>query len=221
MAVVTDGHLTINKGEIVCLTGLNGSGKTTLAEFLAGFLSDDVFSGSLLFQGKDLSVLSVAERARQGLYVALQQVPEFEGVTAEIFLYEAYYSCHGVREFRDGFHAKLVELCAEVGLTEEHLERPLFKGFSGGERKRFQLLELLLLRPKLAIMDELDAGLDAQGLQVLFSSIKKLRTKNKSAFLVITHNQTVIDALFPDRCYELFDHKLRELTDSASEGKVL
>lgn len=246
VAVVTDGHLAVNKGECVCLVGPNGSGKTTLAELLAGVSSCTVSSGSVMFRSKhvtelaslehdglckknnfcasapaeqsvlstekNLLLLTPAERARQGLYVAFQQVPEFDGVTAETFLYEAYAACHGLRPLQDDFRTTLDELCSVVGLSRAHLERPLFKGFSGGERKRFQLLELLLLRPRLALLDELDAGLDAEGLQLFFEIIKVLRLKDTGcAFLIITHNQSVVDALAPDRVYELSDNRLREL----------
>jgi Fe-S cluster assembly ATP-binding protein len=234
MAVVTDGHLAVNKGEIVCLVGPNGSGKTSLAELLAGISPCAVSSGSIMFFGKDLLALTLADRARSGLYVAFQQVPEFDGVTAETFLYEAYVACSGLRPKHADFKSMLIELCCVVGLQITHLNRPLFKGFSGGERKRFQLLELLLLRPQLAVLDELDAGLDAEGLQLFFKIIKKLRAKDSGhknfsheklsapkdamnnyqgcAFLIITHNQTVIDTLVQDRVYEFFDHRLRELS---------
>ena len=228
MAVVTDGHLAVNRGEIVCLVGPNGSGKTSLVELLAGSSPCTVSSGSIMFTGnsvaglaatkysdffleKDLLVLTSADRARHGLYVAFQQVPEFEGVTAETFLFEAYAACSGLRPKRDDFKIKLVELCAIVGLSVAHLERPLFKGFSGGERKRFQLLELLLLRPQLAVLDELDAGLDTDGLALFFNVIKQLQTENPViGFLVITHNDTVFKKLMPQRCYELFNSQLKE-----------
>jgi Fe-S cluster assembly ATP-binding protein len=313
MAVVTDGHLTVNTGEIVCLVGPNGSGKTTLAEMLAGVSPCIMSTGSSMFFGKDfrapmsaeevvsfkknihthalaeklssctennLLALTPAERARQGLYVAFQNVPEFDGVTAETFLYEAYSACHGERPAQEAFRALLVELCATVGLSFAHLERPLFKGFSGGERKRFQLLELLVLRPKLAVLDELDAGLDAQGLQLFFEIIQKLRDKDfahkksvnknllyenathedathedathenaayevqerenfsansslnglskkttgtepSSSFLIITHNQAVIDTLAPDRVYELSEHTLKELSEKTIKRGAL
>jgi Fe-S cluster assembly ATP-binding protein len=328
MAVVTDGHLTVNTGEIVCLVGPNGSGKTTLAEMLAGISPCIMATCSSMFFGKDfrapmsaeevvsfkkninthalaeksssctennLLALTPAERARQGLYVAFQNVPEFDGVTAETFLYEAYSACHGERPAQEAFRALLVELCATVGLSFAHLERPLFKGFSGGERKRFQLLELLVLRPKLAVLDELDAGLDAQGLQLFFEIIQKLRDKDfahkksvnknflyenathedathedaayedaayedaayedaayedaayevqerenfsansslnglskkttgtepSSSFLIITHNQAVIDTLAPDRVYELSEHTLKELSEKTIKRGAL
>lgn len=263
MAVVTDGHLAVNKGEIVCLVGPNGSGKTSLAELLAGISPCTVSSGSIMFFGKDLLALTLADRARSGLYVAFQQVPEFDGVTAETFLYESYVACSGLRPKHDDFKSMLIELCSVVGLQITHLDRPLFKGFSGGERKRFQLLELLLLRPQLAVLDELDAGLDAEGLQLFFKIIKNLRakdcvykisvnnnfshenahthedaahevqerenfssndslnslskkttgTESSCSFLIITHNQAVIDTLAPDRVYELSKNTLKELSE--------
>jgi len=211
MAVVKDGHLVINKGEIVCLMGANGSGKTTLAEMLAGLPQGYNISGSVFLNGSDLLAFSLDERARQGLYLAFQNVPEFDAVTAETFLYEAYAAYSGSRPARGVFQTKLKELCAVVGLPYGHVERPLFKGFSGGERKRLQLLELLLLRPQLSILDELDAGLDVQGLELLVTVVRTLRTeKPESSFLIITHNQAVVEALMPDRSYELINHTIVE-----------
>jgi len=305
VAVVTDGHLA---GKTTLAELLAGASSCTVSSGSV-MLRDKSFCESVSLERddvckknnvgasasaeqlvlcikKDFLTLTPAERARQGLYVAFQNVPEFDGVTAENFLYEAYAACHGRRPLRDDFRTKLNELCCVVGLSTTHLERPLFKGFSGGERKRFQLLELLLLRPRLAVLDELDAGLDAEGLHLFLKIIQALCTKNSTlkflrkksedeqsekyvheygaheygaheygaheygvcedqerehflsnyftnnfykktlaqeyecSFLIITHNQSVIDALAPDRVYELADCTLREIVERTSKGKV-
>lgn len=212
-AVVTDGHLVVNLGECVCLLGTNGSGKTTIAECLAGSLACTIVSGSLVFDGVGLATLSPAERSRKGLYVAFQQVPDFDGLSTELFLYEAYAARQGKRPEKISFSVQLHELCTFVGLDRAILERPLFNHFSGGERKRFQLLEMLLLQPRCVIVDEIDAGLDAAGIQLFFEVIRRLRSNNPSgAFLVITHNQMIVEQLNPDRVYEIKSQCIQEHT---------
>lgn len=209
MAVVTDGHLAIHTGELVCLTGPNGSGKSSLAEMLAGLPTVQIKEGSLIFKDQNLVPLSMAERARLGLYVAFQQVPVFDTVVTKTFLYEAYVARFGNRIDTAFFSSLVNELVAFVGLQPEHLDRPLFKGFSGGERKRLLLLELLLLQPTVAVLDEVDAGLDQQGLQTFFTVIEKLQAQH-TACLIITHNKEVLQKLNPSRCYRLHDKQLEE-----------
>lgn len=210
-AVITGGLLGVQKGEVVCLLGPNGSGKTTLAECVAGVPTSLISSGSILFDGVDVSALSPDERARRGMYVAFQHVPEFDGVSAELFLYEAVAACAGKRPEKKAFLAHLKELCAFVCLDQAFFARPLFNQFSGGERKRFQLLEILLLAPRLVLLDELDAGLDAAGIELFFATIARLRLENPSvAFLVITHNPKVLERLQPSRIYEIVDQKISE-----------
>lgn len=210
-AVITGGLLGVQKGETVCLLGPNGSGKTTIAECVAGVPTCLISSGAILFDGVDVSMLSPDERARRGVYVAFQHVPEFDGVSAELFLYEAVAACSGKRPEKAVFSAQLKELCAFVGLDHVLLARPLFNNFSGGERKRFQLLEMLLMQPRLVVLDELDAGLDAAGIELFFATIARLRLENPLvAFLVITHNPNVIERLQPSRVYEISDQQIKE-----------
>lgn len=195
--------LEIAPGEVHAIMGVNGSGKSTLANVLAGREDYQVLEGEVLFAGKNLLEMNPEERARAGLFLAFQYPVELPGVLATYFLRTAVNAVRqargqeqlGVREF----NLMLQEKAAQLELKEELLKRSLNEGFSGGEKKRNEVLQMALLEPQLVVMDETDSGLDIDALQVVAKGVNRVRAdKPQSAFLIITHYQRLLNYIIPD-----------------------
>jgi len=211
--------LTVRPGEVHAVMGPNGSGKSTLANVLAGRPSVVVTKGEVLYEGRDLQALEPEERAREGIFLAFQYPVEIPGVNNMTFLKAAANAVrkHRGQEELDAMDflsllrdkAKLVEM--EDGL----LKRSLNEGFSGGEKKRNEILQMAILEPKLAILDETDSGLDIDALRVVAGGVNALRNEQRS-MLVITHYQRLLDYIVPD-----FVHVLSEGRIVRSGGKDL
>lgn len=200
--VVKNANLALNPGSIMALMGPNGSGKSSLANALAGHPHYQVTGGKVLFGSEQLLELSPDQRARKGLFLAFQQPPAIPGVLSVRFLKEAYQAIKGVQINHAAFVELLVPLLQEVGLSPETMHRPLHEGFSGGEKKRWELVQLLLLQPTVAILDEIDSGLDIDGLKLVVACLEKLRQQNSAmSILVITHYPRLLEYLKPDRIY--------------------
>ncbi|HOD94266.1 MAG TPA: Fe-S cluster assembly ATPase SufC [Candidatus Hydrogenedentes bacterium] len=206
-------NLQINPGEVHAIMGPNGSGKSTLAQVLAGHenYTVDETRGSVVFQGEDLLALSPEERARQGLFLAFQYPVEIQGITNSSFLQTALNEIRKSRgeEEMDAldfaqFLKKKMEL---VEMQEDFAERFVNFGFSGGEKKRNEILQLAVLEPALAILDETDSGLDIDALRTVASGVNRLRSPQRS-FLLITHYQRLLDYIQPDFVHVLYDGKL-------------
>ena len=194
--VVLEGfNLSIKAGEVVALLGSNGSGKSSVAMTLLGNSNYKVSDVSKIqFLGKDLKQLTVDERAKAGLYVAWQSPIAIPGVTVFNFCKSITTQTGTLVEFKK----YLEELLVKVGLPKEYLSRGVNEGFSGGERKRLEMLQLLLLAPKLAVLDEVDSGLDTKGVQILAEIVNELKAKGTS-FLLITHNTKLTDKVKVDQ----------------------
>lgn len=203
--------LDVKAGEVHAIMGLNGSGKSTLANVLAGREGYEVTNGSVEFRGKDLLEMDAEIRAREGLFLAFQYPVELPGVLSTYFMRTALNSHRehrgqpalGVREFSELMKekAKLLELDPEL------LKRAVNEGFSGGEKKRNEILQMALLEPTLAVLDETDSGLDIDALQVVSQGVNKLRSKD-NAVLVITHYQRLLEYIVPDYVHVLIDGKI-------------
>ena len=199
-------NLEVKSGEVHAIMGPNGSGKSTLAQVLAGRDSYTVEGGSVDWDGKDLLALPAEERAREGLFLAFQYPVEIPGVSNAYFLKAAV---NAVRR-----HRKLPELDAmdflkrvkaemkAVGMREEFLYRSVNEGFSGGEKKRNEVLQMALLEPKLAVLDETDSGLDIDALKIVAEGVNRLRSPERS-MIVITHYQRLLDYIVPDKVHVL------------------
>ncbi|PWG80388.1 Fe-S cluster assembly ATPase SufC [Pararcticibacter amylolyticus] len=204
-------NLQVNAGEIHAIMGPNGSGKSTLASVLAGKESYEVTGGEVLFDGKDLLDMAPEDRAREGLFLAFQYPVEIPGVSNINFLKTAIGEIRaykGLDPLSSKDFLKLLKDKQElVELKASLVNRSLNEGFSGGEKKRNEILQLAMLEPKLAILDETDSGLDIDALRIVANGVNKLRSEN-NAFVVITHYQRLLDYIVPDFVHILYDGRI-------------
>ena len=203
-------NLTINPGELHAIMGPNGSGKSTLANVLSGKNGYEI-SGEVNFNGENLNSLSVEERAQKGIFLAFQYPLEIPGVNTNNFLKTSLNSIRkskGEKELDTLTFLKLVkEKASELGIDEKILSRQLNVGFSGGEKKKNEILQMKILNPNLSILDETDSGLDIDALKIIAKGVNSSRNKKKS-FLVITHYQRLLDYIKPDFVHVLSDGKI-------------
>ena len=200
--------LSVNAGEVHAIMGPNGSGKSTLASVLAGRDGFDVTGGKALYNGNDLLDLAPEERAREGVFLAFQYPVEIPGVNSTYFLRSAVNAVrtHRGEEELDAMNfLKVVKVkMKELGLGEDFLKRPVNAGFSGGEKKRNEILQMTMLDPRLAILDETDSGLDIDALRIVADGVNRLR-RDDNAQVVITHYQRLLDYIVPDFVHVLND----------------
>ena len=203
-------NLVIKPGELHAIMGPNGSGKSTLANVLSGKNGYDI-SGELLYEGENLKKIPVEERARKGIFLAFQYPLEIPGVNTNNFLKTSLNSIlksKGKKELDTLTFLKLVkEKSSELGIDEKILSRQLNVGFSGGEKKKNEILQMKILEPTLSILDETDSGLDIDALKVIAKGVNSSRSAKKS-FLVITHYQRLLDYIKPDFVHVLSDGKI-------------
>jgi Fe-S cluster assembly ATP-binding protein len=203
--------LSVNPGEIHAIMGPNGSGKSTLAQVLAGHPAFEVTSGQVLYQGQDLLELQPEERAQAGLFLAFQYPVELPGITNAYFLRAAYNEMRKARGLEEVDPMDFLDLLEDklkvVDWGPEIMQRPVNAGFSGGEKKRNEILQLAVLDPKLAILDETDSGLDIDALRIVAEGVNKLRRPD-NAFIVITHYQRLLNYIVPDYVHVLSNGKV-------------
>ena len=211
-------NLTLRPGEVHAIMGPNGAGKSTLGYSLAGRDGYEVNGGSVTFDGKDLLEMDPSERANEGLFLAFQYPVEIPGVAGTTFLKHALNAKrrHQGLEEMDGleFVKHLRGKARELGMTDEMLKRPVNVGFSGGEKKRNETLQMSVLEPKLAVLDETDSGLDIDALRVVADGVNRLRSPDR-AILVITHYQRLLDYLVPDFVHVLADGRIVKSGDKS------
>ncbi|MGB5606912.1 MAG: Fe-S cluster assembly ATPase SufC [Gammaproteobacteria bacterium] len=193
--------LEIGPGEIHAIMGPNGSGKSTLSHALAGHADYQVTGGAVLFEGRDLLTLEPEQRAHLGIFLGMQYPVELPGVNNMMFMRESLNAIHRARGEEEIDAVTFMQLVREkarlVGLDEKLLKRNVNAGFSGGEKKRNEILQMAMLEPKLAILDETDSGLDIDALRVIAGGINALRSPERSIIL-ITHYQRLLDYIEPD-----------------------
>ena len=204
-------NLTIGAGEVHGIMGPNGSGKSTLAHVLSGRENYQVTDGAILYDGKNLLEMSPEERARDGIFLAFQYPVEIPGVSTTYFLKAALNAIrkHQGLEELDAmeFLALIKEKMKLVEMDQALLNRPLNEGFSGGEKKRNEILQMAVLDPKLAILDETDSGLDIDALRIVAGGVNALRQKDR-AMIVITHYQRLLNYIVPDYIHVLYDGRI-------------
>ncbi|MEM7694347.1 MAG: Fe-S cluster assembly ATPase SufC [Pseudomonadota bacterium] len=201
----------LKPGEVHAIMGPNGSGKSTLGNIIAGKDGYDVTEGTVHFQGEDLLEMEPEERAAAGVFLAFQYPVEVPGVATMTFLKHAMNAqreARGEPALSTPEFMKAVKGAAEkLGVRQEMLRRPINVGFSGGEKKRNEIMQMALLEPKLAVLDETDSGLDIDALRIVSEGVNALRGPDRS-FLVITHYQRLLDYIKPDRVHVLADGKI-------------
>jgi Fe-S cluster assembly ATP-binding protein len=204
-------NLSVKKGEIHAIMGPNGSGKSTLAKVLTGHPGYEVISGEVLYDGKNLLELDPDERARDGVFLAFQYPVEIPGVSNSQFLRLAYNEKmkHTGQEELDPleFADYLKEKMKIVEMDKSFMNRAVNEGFSGGEKKRNEILQMAVLEPKLAVLDETDSGLDIDALRIVAEGVNKLRSP-ENAVIVVTHYQRLLDYIVPDFVHVLAGGKI-------------
>ena len=217
--ILTGVDLRVDAGEIHAIMGPNGSGKSTLAQVLAGHPAYAVTEGSIVYEGRDLFDMDPEERAQAGLFLAFQYPVAIRGITNAYFLraaVNAVRKSQGLPELDPlDFLDVLQEKLKAIGWDDSFLNRPVNDGFSGGEKKRNEILQLAVLQPKLAILDETDSGLDIDALRTVAEAVNKLRTP-QNATIVVTHYQRLLNYIVPDFVHVLVDGRI-----ARSGGKEL
>ncbi len=210
--------LAVNRGEVHALMGPNGSGKSTLAYAIAGREGYEITQGQILYKDRDLLEMEPEERAGEGLFLAFQYPVEIPGVTNTTFLKE---SLNALRKYRGEPELDAMEFMKmvraktkELGIGDDLLKRPVNTGFSGGEKKRNEALQMAILRPELAVLDETDSGLDIDALKTVADGVNLLRSED-NALLVITHYQRLLDYIVPDHVHVLAGGRIRESGDKS------
>jgi Fe-S cluster assembly ATP-binding protein len=204
-------NLEVNPGEVHAIMGPNGSGKSTLAQVLAGHEAYEVTGGGVDFDGKDLLELEADERAGEGIFLAFQYPVEIPGVNNTYFLRTAVNSIRKYREEEPTNAAAFIKLVkekmADLEIDERLINRPVNEVFSGGEKKRNEILQMLVLNPKLAILDETDSGLDIDALRIVANGVNTFRNE-ENATIVVTHYQRLLNYIEPDFVHVLWNGQI-------------
>lgn len=199
--------LNINKGEIHVIMGPNGAGKSTLANILMAHPKHELVEGEITFEGEDITALKTDERARKGLFLSFQHPEEVPGITVENFIRSSKIAIDGQLVKYLKFDKDLKNNMKELKMNTEYSKRYLNVGFSGGEKKKNEILQMLMLNPKLAILDENDSGLDVDAIRIVSDGIKMYANEN-NAVLIITHNTKILENLKADYVHILVDGRI-------------
>ena len=210
-------NLTIQPGEVHAIMGPNGAGKSTLSYVLAGHEDYEVTEGEILMNGEDVLEMEAEERAAAGMFLAFQYPVEIPGVQTTTFLKTAVNAVRKARGDDEldalGFLKLMKSKAAELGVKEDMLKRPVNVGFSGGEKKRNEVMQMAMLDPSFCVLDETDSGLDIDALRIVADGVNALRAEDR-AFLVITHYQRLLDYIVPDHVHILADGQIIKSGDA-------
>ncbi|WP_147634078.1 Fe-S cluster assembly ATPase SufC [Treponema pectinovorum] len=207
-------NLEIGAGETHVLMGPNGAGKSTLGYAILGNPLYSVTSGSILFEGEDITSLSPDKRAAKGIFLSFQTPLEVPGISLESFIRNALQAQTGQRVKIFQFQKELKEKMALLNMDESYAKRDLNVGFSGGERKKSEILQLLMLKPKFAILDETDSGLDVDAVRTVSKGIEEYKRSQNGSLLIITHSTKILESLKVDRTHVLVKGKIVKDSDA-------
>lgn len=216
-------NLEVKKGEVVALMGPNGSGKSTLTNAIIGHPRYKVTKGQIIFKGEDITNIKTDERARKGLFISFQNPEEIPGVTVQNFLKAALSAVKGQKISILDFQKTLKEKMAMLEMDPSFAHRYLNEGFSGGEKKRTEILQLAVLEPQIAILDETDSGTDVDALKIISTGINKVKELTGMGALIITHYQRILNYINPDRVYIMKQGRIaasggQELVEQIEKG---
>ena len=221
--ILNNFSLEISEGEIHALMGPNGSGKSTLSNVLAGKEDYNIIEGEIYFKNQNILDLNIEERAQLGIFLAFQYPVEIPGVNITPFLKAALNSKlnkEGKPEIDPLTFAKELKFKAkELGIPDDMLSRSVNEGFSGGEKKRYEILQMSVLNPSLAILDETDSGLDVDAIKTVTEGIKKIKNKSNS-FLIITHYQKLLDYIVPDHVHVMKEGRIIKSGDKSIAEEI-
>lgn len=212
-------NLTVNKGEIHVIMGPNGAGKSTLMNVIMGHPKYKVTEGSIDFEGENITELKTNERAKKGIFLSFQSPEEVPGITVESLLRSARTESTGKPIKLLAFRRELKEKMELLEMNESYAERYLNVGFSGGEKKKNEIIQMLMINPKLAILDETDSGLDVDAVKIVSKGISEFKNENNS-ILIITHNSKILQYLKPDFVHVLLDGKIVKTGDASLMDEI-
>ena len=215
--------LEVGYGQTHVLMGPNGTGKSTLGLALMGSPKYEITKGNIVFDGEDITEEGANERAKKGIFLSFQNPPEVPGVTLSSFIKSALEQVTGERVKLWDYKKKLKETMDLLGMDESYAERDLNVGFSGGEKKKAEILQLLMLEPKFAILDETDSGLDVDAVRIVSSGISEYQRRCGGSLLVITHSMGILDSLHVDRAHVMVEGRIvktggRELIEEVNSN---
>lgn len=206
--------LEINKGEVHVIMGPNGSGKSTLVNLIMGQPRYEKTAGSILFEGEDIGELKIHERARKGIFLSFQNPEEIPGITVENLIRTAQSAVTGETVRVMAFKKKLHKTMEALQMDDSYASRHVNVGFSGGEKKRNEILQMMMLNPKLALLDETDSGLDVDAVRIVSAGVRQFKSEH-NAVLIITHNTKILEQLQVDRVHVLLNGQIIRTGDAS------
>ena len=211
--ILKDFSLTINEGEIHTIMGPNGTGKSTLTKVIMGDDNYKITKGTILFNDKDITKMTVDERARLGIFLGMQLPPEIEGVTNADFLRNAVSTKEGTDFKLMPFIKKINKTVKDLNMSPEMIHRSINLGFSGGERKKNEILQMYMLEPSLVMLDEIDSGLDVDSLRIVGESVMRYYEEKNPGILLITHYERLLDYIKPNFVHVMYEGKIIKTGD--------
>ncbi|MCR5271479.1 MAG: Fe-S cluster assembly ATPase SufC [Lachnospiraceae bacterium] len=218
--ILHDVNIEINRGEVHVIMGPNGAGKSTLAGVIMGNPAFEVTGGDMEFDGEKLNELSVSDRAKKGIFLSFQNPYEVPGITLENFIRSALENRTGQKVKAWDFHKEIKKVLNTLQMDESYAGRDLNVAFSGGEKKKAEILQMLMLKPSLAILDETDSGLDVDAVKTVSKGIEEFKKDKSASLLIITHNAAILDALDVDKVHILADGETVATGDKKLIDKV-